>query len=208
MGIFYKIASSVAKKIMIDTAVNAAVKTVGAVSDYNSKNKRADSELIKVPNSSDHYSGMNYQNVQEELTAYGFTNIALLPKRDLIKGWLTKNGAVEKVSIKGKTEFKEKSKFPADAHIVITYHTFRDSKHEINLHSSPKKEDRLTIRCFNCGVQMAANAKYCLECGTPTARSSDRKKEYSRELNICPYCGEVLKANQDVCHICGFELRE
>ncbi len=128
MGIFDKMINTVAKKVMIDTAVNAAVKTVGAVADYNSKREYMDSKIIKVPNSSSHYFGMNYKDAQEELTAYGFTNIALLPKRDLIKGWLTKDSAVEEVSINGKTEFKEKNKFPADVSVVITYHTFRDSR--------------------------------------------------------------------------------
>lgn len=126
MGIFDKMVNTVAKKVMIDTAVNAAVKTVGAVADYNSKREHADSKIIKVPNSSSHYFGMNYRDAQEELTAYGFTNIVLLPKRDLIKGWITKDGAVEEVSINGKTEFKEKNKFPADVHVVITYHTFQN----------------------------------------------------------------------------------
>lgn len=128
MGIFDKMVNTVTKKVMIDTAVNAAMKTVGAVADYNSKREYVNSKIIKVPNSSSHYFGMNYKDAQDELTAYGFTNIALLPKRDLIKGWLTKDGAVEEVSINGKTEFKEKNKFPADVRIVITYHTFRDSR--------------------------------------------------------------------------------
>lgn len=135
LGILDKMVNTVAKKVMIDTAVNAAVKTVGAVADYNSKREYADlnrapsgKQLIRVPNSSAHYFGRNYIDAQDELTAYGFTDIALLPKRDLIKGWLTKDGAVEEVSINGKTEFKEKNKFPADVRIVITYHTFRDSR--------------------------------------------------------------------------------
>ena len=131
MGIFDKMINTIANKVMIDTAVNAAVKTASTVADYNIKRERAGSKIIRVPNSSDHYFGMNYKNAQDELTAYGFINIALLPKRDLIKGWLTKDGAIERVSINGKTEFKEKGKFPADAQVVITYHTFRDSKVEI-----------------------------------------------------------------------------
>lgn len=128
MGILDKMVNTLAKKVMIDTAVNAAVKTVGAVGDYNNKRENVESNIIKVPNSSENYFGMNFQDVQNELTAYGFTSIALLPKRDLVNGWLTKDGAVEEVSINGKNDFKQKSKFPAGAHIVITYHTFRDSR--------------------------------------------------------------------------------
>ena len=61
MGIFDKMVNTFAKKVMINTAVNAAVKTVGAVADYNSKREYADlnrassgKQLIKVPNSSGH----------------------------------------------------------------------------------------------------------------------------------------------------------
>lgn len=128
MGILDKMVNTVAKKIMIDTAVNGAVKTVGAVADYNSKRESVDFKTIKIPNSSDHYLGMNYKYALEELMAYGFTNIALLPKKDLIKGWIIKDGAVEEVSINGKTEFKGKNKFPNNARVVIAYHTFRDSR--------------------------------------------------------------------------------
>lgn len=128
MGIFDKMVDTVAKKIIIDTAVNATVRVISEVTDYKSKSDYSDSRIIRVPNSSIHYLGMNCKDVHEELTAYGFTNITLLPKKKLIKGWFTKDGAVSEVSIKGKTEFKEKSKFLVDAHVVIKYQTFRDSK--------------------------------------------------------------------------------
>lgn len=127
MGLLDKMGSAIAKKIMVDTAVNATIKVISGVAEYNSKNGYVDSKII-VPKSSSHYFGKNYKAVKDELTAYGFTNISLLSIKDLINGWLTKDGAVTEVSIKGKTEFKEKSKFPADAQVVITYHTFRDSK--------------------------------------------------------------------------------
>ena len=126
MGILDTLVNTVAKKIIIDTAVGAAVKTVGAVADYNSKKDCMNSSVIKLPNPSDYYYGRDFHDVQNELTAYGFINIALLPQRDLIKGWLTKNGAVERVSINGNTEFRRKAKFPNDARVVITYHTFKN----------------------------------------------------------------------------------
>ena len=128
MGILDKITNTIVKKVMIDTAVNAAVKTAGAVADYKSKKESFEIEKISVPNSSEHYIGMNYKNVQDELLAYGFTNIVSLPKNDLINGWLTKDGAVERIAINGRTEFSTKNRFPSDVRIVITYHTFRDSR--------------------------------------------------------------------------------
>lgn len=211
MGIFDKMASTVTKKVLIDTAVNATVKTVGAVADYNNKRESMGSKIIKVPNSSEYYFGKNYQDVQAELLAYGFSNVALLPKRDLIKGWLTKDGAVEKVSIKGKTEFKEKGKFPADANIVITYHTFRESKHKTMQRAIPEIEGPPTVCCSTCGAPITVNAKYCLECGSPTASApqgvSNRHKEYTEKVIKCPNCGDVLKPYEAFCHACGYELR-
>lgn len=211
MGIFDKMINTIANKVMIDTAVNAAVKTASTVADYNIKRERAGSKIIRVPNSSDHYFGMNYKNAQDELTAYGFINIALLPKRDLIKGWLTKDGAIERVSINGKTEFKEKGKFPADAQVVITYHTFRDSKVETRQGTIPDDIEEIPVDyCSNCGAQMATNAKFCLECGLPitsaSSGSSEYQQEYSEETIKCPDCGEVMKQSEAICNACGYEL--
>lgn len=88
MGLFDRMTDTFVKKVMIDTAVNATVKTVGAVADYNSKRERMGPDTIRLPSASNHYLGMDYRDVQDELSAYGFTNIAVLPKKDLRKGWL------------------------------------------------------------------------------------------------------------------------
>lgn len=73
-----------------------------------------------------HFFNENVTSVKAEIAAYGFTNVVTIPIKDLRTGWLTKDGAVESVSINGKTDFKKKAKFPPDAAVVIKYHTFRD----------------------------------------------------------------------------------
>jgi len=72
MGIFDKMVDTVSKKVLIDTAVNATLKTVAAtvktanaVADYSNKKEYVDPKIIKVPHSSDHYLSMNYQDVQD-----------------------------------------------------------------------------------------------------------------------------------------------
>ena len=82
---------------------------------------------IKAPHNSGYYFDRNYLEVRDELIAFGFTNIVLLPQKDLIRGWLTKNGATAGVSINDKSSFTTKDKFRSDARIVITYHTFKEN---------------------------------------------------------------------------------
>ena len=79
-----------------------------------------------MPFSSDDYGLRNYKDVMEELSIFGFTNIATLPIKDLIKCWLTKDGEVEEISINGKEKFKKNAKFETDSRIVIKYHTFKE----------------------------------------------------------------------------------
>lgn len=79
---------------------------------------------IKVPDSSTGLKGEDYKDVMTLLQVAGFTNIEVNVLDDLITGWLTKDGEVEKVSINGATSFSASSKYPHDAKIVITYHTF------------------------------------------------------------------------------------
>lgn len=79
---------------------------------------------IRVPASSTELKGEDYQDVMTLFQIAGFTNIELKVLDDLVTGWLTKDGEVEKVSINGVTSFNVISKYPSDAKIVITYHSF------------------------------------------------------------------------------------
>jgi uncharacterized Zn finger protein (UPF0148 family) len=83
-----------------------------------------------IPKPSEEYESNNYQEVMAELRAAGFSNIKTSKLDDLIKGWLTKDGEVEKISVNGKTDFEADTKFPKDAEIVITYHTFPEKESE------------------------------------------------------------------------------
>lgn len=85
---------------------------------------------INVPKSSTELKGEDYKDVMKLLQVSGFTNIETEVLDDLITGWLTKDGEVEKVSINGDTDFSTKSKYSYDSKIVITYHTFPSKKTE------------------------------------------------------------------------------
>jgi hypothetical protein len=77
-----------------------------------------------MPRSAEELKGKNYQDVITRLKAAGFTNIRTEIVDDLVTGWLVKDGEVERVSANGRANFDSGSRFPIDAKIVVTYHTF------------------------------------------------------------------------------------
>ena len=81
-------------------------------------------EGLEIKSSSSDLEGQNYETVILKLESVGFTDIKTVILDDLILGWLTKDGEVEEVAINGDTSFGESDYFPANAKIIITYHTF------------------------------------------------------------------------------------
>lgn len=67
----------------------------------------------------------DYKKVEARLSAMGFTEIHLSPIKDIVTGWITKDGSVEKVVINGSCKFKVGSSFEFDVPIIIFYHTFK-----------------------------------------------------------------------------------
>lgn len=80
---------------------------------------------ITIPYSERNLRSMNYIEAGERLQELGFTEIYEKPIRDLVTGWVKKDGAVEKVTIGSACPFKKNSVFPYDIEITIEYHTFK-----------------------------------------------------------------------------------
>lgn len=81
---------------------------------------------ISVPLDAKKYKGENYEVVVQQLEDAGFENVESKAIKDLVTGWITKDGEVESVSIAGDTEFEESEIFSKDSEVVVTYHTFKD----------------------------------------------------------------------------------
>ena len=79
---------------------------------------------IYPPIAADDCEGMMYEEVAAEFEAAGFTNIEYEIIDDLITGWLTKDGEVEKVSLDGNDDFETDDVFDESASLIISYHTF------------------------------------------------------------------------------------
>lgn len=81
---------------------------------------------IIIPFSDKSLYGINYKIVREKLQKLGFTEIYEQPIRDLVTGWLKKDGSVEKVIIDSGYRFKKNSSLKYDIKILIEYHTFKN----------------------------------------------------------------------------------
>lgn len=65
------------------------------------------------------------------------------------------------------------------------------------------------VFCQNCGNQLADDAKFCSNCGTPagsTGTENVRKQEYVGSVKKCPNCGAVVASLTAVCTSCGHEF--
>lgn len=96
---------------------------------------------VQPPLSSSKCEGEMYDDVAEQFTAAGFTNIEYEKIDDLITGWLTKDGEVEKVSIGGDEIFSTDDWYENEVEVVISYHTFPVDETEEETDSKPSPED-------------------------------------------------------------------
>ena len=139
MSIVKKAVGKIAKDVVLSYAIegtlvtiNAAEKAVSSVCELVDKHqakiaaKEKNNGIIRLAKAAYEYTNMRYTDVEEELKAYGFTNITLLPRRDLYRAILDKkkDGTVTEVSIGGNNRFGQKTKFNSDDKVIVIYHAF------------------------------------------------------------------------------------
>lgn len=96
------------------------------ISRFYEEAGKPDVNEVQVPFSSKDLKGENYEQVIIDLENAGFIEITTKENKDLVTGFITKDGSVEKVSINGDSDFEEGDIFPEEAAVVVTYHTFED----------------------------------------------------------------------------------
>lgn len=106
------------RKILVLLSFISAISIISACSGEEDPN------TLKIGKASDEIIGDNYQTVIFELEEAGFTDVKTEVMEDLITGWLTKDGEIEKIEVDGDTDFSADESFQKDSPIVITYHTF------------------------------------------------------------------------------------
>lgn len=75
--------------------------------------------------------GKLYDEVIKEFKEKGFTNIQTNKLDDLVTGWMTKEGEVEKVSVGGDESYDPDKWVSNDTEVMVTYHAFPEDKSEL-----------------------------------------------------------------------------
>ncbi len=76
---------------------------------------------VNAPGSSQHYKGKDINDVKETFVAAGFRNIRVLNVESLEVESTVLNGKVVEISINGENDFYSKTKYVADAKVIILY---------------------------------------------------------------------------------------
>ena len=215
MGIIGKIVSTIATNSIIKTAGETTLITTGAIIDKVDKHKqnvnKNNSKPIQINVFTvNDYIGENYLDAYNHIIGLGFSNVTLVPEKDLINGWLTKDGTVEDIVIGGISEFKRKTQFSPDTPVMITYHTLKNSTASItkssqqadnNTIASPLTETTIAIseaiECPNCSAKLEKNSKFCSECGA---------KIEIKKASFCGQCGKPLITGAKFCANCGAKV--
>ncbi|HFI0352715.1 TPA: DUF4839 domain-containing protein [Streptococcus suis] len=82
----------------------------------------------------------DYQSVQKQLEDAGFENVSTQKIEDLTFGIFTKDGEIEKITVKGEEVFSKGDLFEKDVPITIHYHTFKEYDNETEESSSEPVE--------------------------------------------------------------------
>ena len=80
---------------------------------------------IEVPMSSKELKKLDYKEVSQKFESAGFINVKCVAEKDLVTGWINKDGSVESISVDGKTSFEGYNMFRPDTEVIIKYHTFK-----------------------------------------------------------------------------------
>lgn len=80
------------------------------------------------PMTSKEARGQHYEDVYDAFEDAGFVNVQYEIKYDIITGWITSDGEVDKITIDGEKDFDTSEDYRPDVKIIITYHTYAKNK--------------------------------------------------------------------------------
>ena len=98
----------------------------------------------KTPSGSSVQQGRNYLDVIEDFEEHGFTNIKTEAIDDLIFGWLTEDGEVEKVTVDGNEDYSPDKWLAADVEVIIYYHTFPQDNNQSDKNTNEETNSEAT----------------------------------------------------------------
>lgn len=82
----------------------------------------------RIPDSSKRYLGRTFEAVVAELQDAGFVNFSLECQKKAKKNWLSKEGAISKISVNGQTQFDKGEWFAEESLIRIAYYSYTNDE--------------------------------------------------------------------------------
>jgi len=79
---------------------------------------------VHAPLSSTDAYDLNYEDVIKQFEDAGFTNVETMKMEDLVIGWLSSDGGVDKITIDGDEEYSTSSWYDPNAKVLVYYHTY------------------------------------------------------------------------------------
>lgn len=150
-----------------------------AIALFSGDGDKENADGIKINSSSDDLVGENYQTVIAKLESNGFTNIKTVVLDDLILGWFTKDGEVEDVTVNGISDFEADKRFPIDAKIVVTYHTFPVKDPVDDPDDEPEIVPNFTMEIGIRAATVAFTNRYANDVFMPDGNHYDLSKFHS-----------------------------
>lgn len=140
----------------------------------------------KTPSGSSVMHGQNYNDVLKKFQEKGFTNIKLEKIEDLITGWLTKDGSVEKVTVGGDEKYSPDKWVDANIEVIIYYHTFpsKDTTTATSSSQTTENTPSIILTSSNC-LDLASLLLLRDPCDPTVAIFAEKYNGQTIEFNGC-----------------------
>ena len=158
---------------------------------------------IRITSAMANYYSCNYESIATIMKSSGFTNVTCVPLKDMggRTSIASRNGQVSTLSINGEEDIREDDYYPADAVIIIAYHSF-STESLTNVETTSSDQTKTSTGTNGNAYRQQANQPenaICPSCGAEVQVDS------SGSFAFCPFCGTknnaVLSHENDYQHI-------
>ena len=199
---------------LIDTIGEASNHIIDASTHILDASSRATKDMIFVNCSASNFYQKQYMEVIHAMLGMGFTNVNAVELRQHRENFFTRNiyGQVESVSINGNDSFKKGERYAREAHVVVSFHVFKDSPHvvipelEYNYRSQPVYEQPRYQQPINVNVNIDNGPReygYQRQYNGNPYYEQQRQNTYDPPQKRCAYCGVLASKHAAFCPHCG-----
>ena len=203
--------------LLIGAAVaSQLIDTIGEASNHIIKaSTNGMKDMVFVNCNASNFYQKQYMEVIHAMLGMGFTNVNAVELRQHRENFFTRNlyGQVESVSINGNDSFKKGESFAREAHVVVSFHVFKDSPHVV----IPELEhnNRSHSGYAQPGYQQPINVNVNIDNGSrnygyqnqynanPNYEQQQRQYTYEIPQKRCAYCGTLVPKHASFCSQCG-----